>query len=51
MNKILIVGGGTSGFVSALILKKRFPKLIIDIVNAFSHPLIQKIESHSQVVT
>jgi len=34
MNKILIVGGGTSGFVSALILKKRFPKLIIDIVKS-----------------
>ena len=34
MNKILIVGGGTSGFVSALILKKRFPKLIVDIVKS-----------------
>lgn len=32
VNKILVVGGGTAGFVSALILKTRFPHKEVDIV-------------------
>jgi len=32
INKILVVGGGTAGFVAALILKKRFPHKEVDIV-------------------
>jgi tryptophan halogenase len=34
IKNILIVGGGTSGLISALILKNRFPKLKIDIVKS-----------------
>ena len=32
--KIAVVGGGTAGFVSALVLKARFPNLEIDIVRS-----------------
>lgn len=32
MKKLLIVGGGNAGFISALILKTRFPKMKIDMV-------------------
>ena len=35
MKKICIVGGGTAGLVTALILKSRFSSLQIDIVNVF----------------
>lgn len=31
---IAIVGGGTAGFVSALILKKRFPHLTVDVIRS-----------------
>ena len=31
---IAVVGGGTAGFVSALILKKRFPQLKIDVIRS-----------------
>ena len=34
MNKICIVGGGTAGLVTALILKSRFSSLQIDIVKS-----------------
>jgi len=34
IKNILIVGGGTSGLISALILKNRFPKLKIDVVKS-----------------
>ena len=34
VNKIVIVGGGTSGCISALILKKQFPHLQISIVES-----------------
>ena len=33
-NKIAVVGGGTAGFVAALILKKTYPSLIIDIIRS-----------------
>ena len=31
---IAVVGGGTAGFISALILKKRFPQLKIDVIRS-----------------
>jgi tryptophan halogenase len=34
VKSILIVGGGTSGLISALILKNRFPKLKINVVKS-----------------
>ena len=34
MDNIIIVGGGTSGLVSALILKCRFPKLNIEVIRS-----------------
>jgi len=34
INSIAIAGGGTAGFVSALILKTRFPKIKIDIIQS-----------------
>lgn len=34
IEKITVVGGGTAGFVSALILKTRFPKIRINIVRS-----------------
>lgn len=34
LNSVLIVGGGTAGLVTALILKNRFPKIIIDVVKS-----------------
>ena len=34
LNKICIAGGGTAGFISALILKTRFPHLDIEIVRS-----------------
>lgn len=34
VKSILVVGGGTAGLTSALILKNRFPKLIIDVVKS-----------------
>ena len=34
MNKLCIVGGGTSGLVSALILKCKFPKLNIEVIRS-----------------
>ena len=30
--KIVVVGGGTAGFVSALILKKSFPHFQVDVL-------------------
>jgi protoporphyrinogen oxidase len=30
--KIAVVGGGTAGFVSALILKRTYPSLEIDVI-------------------
>ena len=32
IKKIVVVGGGTAGMVSALILKSRFPSMQIDII-------------------
>lgn len=32
--KIAVVGGGTAGFVAALILKQTYPKMIIDIIRS-----------------
>jgi 2-polyprenyl-6-methoxyphenol hydroxylase-like FAD-dependent oxidoreductase len=34
MKKILIMGGGTSGCIAALVLKKRFPDFYISIVES-----------------
>ena len=34
MNKIIVVGGGTAGCISALILKKQFPHLQISIIES-----------------
>jgi tryptophan halogenase len=34
IKSVLIVGGGTAGLTSALILKNRFPKLIVDVVKS-----------------
>lgn len=34
INKITVVGGGTSGCISALILKKRFPQCSIEIIKS-----------------
>ena len=34
VNSVLIVGGGTAGLTSALILKNRFPKLIVDVIKS-----------------
>ena len=34
LNKIIIVGGGTAGLVTALILKTRFSSLQIDIIKS-----------------
>lgn len=34
IKNVLIVGGGTGGLTSALILKNRFPKLIVDVVKS-----------------
>ena len=34
LKKILVVGGGTAGFVSALILKTRFPEVEVEIVRS-----------------
>jgi tryptophan halogenase len=34
IKSILIVGGGTAGLTAALILKNRFPKLIVDVVKS-----------------
>ena len=34
INSIAIVGGGTAGLVSALILKKRFPNIQIDVIRS-----------------
>ena len=32
--KIVVVGGGTAGFVSALILKKSFPHFQVDVLRS-----------------
>jgi tryptophan halogenase len=32
ISKIAVVGGGTAGLISALILKKRFPHIVIDVI-------------------
>ena len=34
VNSVLIVGRGTAGLTSALILKNRFPKLIVDVIKS-----------------
>lgn len=34
VNSVLIVGGGTAGLTAALILKNRFPKLVVDVVKS-----------------
>jgi tryptophan halogenase len=34
LNKIAVVGGGTAGLISALILKKRFPNKTIDVIHS-----------------
>ena len=34
LKKITVVGGGTAGFVSALILKTRFPHLEINLIES-----------------
>jgi len=34
LKNVLIVGGGTAGLTAALILKNRFPKLIVDVVKS-----------------
>ena len=40
MKKILIVGGGTAGLVSALIIKARFSKLQVDLVKSENIPIV-----------
>ena len=32
VNKLAVVGGGTAGLISALILKKRFPNITVDVI-------------------
>ena len=50
MNKLCIVGGGTAGLVSALILKCRFPKINIEVIRSDKLGIIGIELTESEVI-
>ena len=45
INSILIVGGGSSGWITASFLKKTFPEKTITVIESPNHPIIGVGES------
>ena len=48
MNKIIIVGGGTAGCISALILKQKFPKIDVNIIESKNVGIVGVGESSTE---